>query len=102
MTMAKQTKKISMALLLAVIAFGIMITFFTLSQSLMVATIVLMVTLWTNEGLPLAVVSLLPIVLFPAFGVLSTKETSINSVSYTHLTLPTNVQQCRSRWSRCH
>ena len=23
-------------------------------------------------------------------------------VSYTHLTLPTNVQQCRSRWSPCH
>ena len=25
-----------------------------------------------------------------------------DSVSYTHLTLPTNVQQCRSRWSPCH
>ena len=25
-----------------------------------------------------------------------------NPVSYTHLTLPTNVQQCRSRWSPCH
>ena len=24
------------------------------------------------------------------------------SVSYTHLTLPTNVQQCRSRWSPYH
>ena len=23
-------------------------------------------------------------------------------VSYTHLTLPTNVQQCRSRWSPYH
>uniref|UniRef100_UPI001E380928 alpha/beta hydrolase n=1 Tax=Aquitalea sp. ASV15 TaxID=2795104 RepID=UPI001E380928 len=23
-------------------------------------------------------------------------------VSYTHLTLPTNEQQCRSRWSPCH
>jgi len=37
-----------------------------------------MVTLWTNEGLPLAVVSLLPIVLFPAAGILSTKEAAIN------------------------
>jgi sodium-dependent dicarboxylate transporter 2/3/5 len=37
-----------------------------------------MVTLWTNEGLPLAVVSLLPIILFPAAGVLSTKETTMN------------------------
>ena len=25
-----------------------------------------------------------------------------HSVSYTHLTLPTNVQQCRSRWSPYH
>ncbi len=78
MTMSKQTKKISIALLFGAIAFGLMIAFFTLQQSLMVAVIVLMVTLWTNEGLPLAVVSLLPIVLFPAAGVLTTKETTIN------------------------
>ncbi len=76
--MAEQRRKILIALLFTVIAFGMMIPFFTLQQSLMVATIVLMVTLWTNEGLPLAVVSLLPIVLFPAAGVLSTKETAIN------------------------
>ncbi len=78
MSMAEQTKKISMALLLGVIAFGMMIAFFTLQQSLMVAAIVLMVTLWTNEGLPLAVVSLFPIIFFPAAGFLSTKETAIN------------------------
>jgi sodium-dependent dicarboxylate transporter 2/3/5 len=78
MSMAEQTRKISIALLLGFIAFGIMIAFFTLQQSLMVAAIVLMVTLWTNEGLPLAVVSLLPIVLFPAFGVLSTREAAVN------------------------
>lgn len=76
--MAEQRRKILIALLFTVIALGVMIPFFTLQQSLMVATIVLMVTLWTNEGLPLAVVSLLPIVLFPAAGVLSTKETAIN------------------------
>jgi len=76
--MAIQTKKISIALLLSLISFGVMVLFFTLQQSLMVAAIVLMVTLWTNEGLPLAVVSLLPIVIFPAAGVLSTKETAIN------------------------
>jgi sodium-dependent dicarboxylate transporter 2/3/5 len=78
MPMAEQTKKILMALLLGVIAFGVMIIFFTLQQSLMVATIVLMVTLWTNEGLPLAVVSLLPIILFPAAEVLTTKDTAVN------------------------
>ncbi|MCW8822165.1 MAG: DASS family sodium-coupled anion symporter [Sulfurovum sp.] len=76
--MAEQTRKILIALLLTVIAFGMMIVFFTLQQSLMVAVIVLMVTLWTNEGLPLAIVSLLPIILFPAAGVLTTKDTTIN------------------------
>ena len=78
MSMTEQTKKILQALFLGLIAFGMMIVFFNLQQSLMVAAIVLMVTLWTNEGLPLAVVSLLPIVIFPAAGVLSTKETAIN------------------------
>ena len=78
MHITQQNKKISIALLLGLSAFGIMLLFFTPQQALMVGTIVLMVTLWTNEGLPLAVVSLLPIVLFPATGVLSTKETSIN------------------------
>ncbi len=76
--MAEQTKKILIALLLSMIAFGIMIIFFTLIQSLMVSTIVLMVTLWTNEGLPLAAVSLLPIILFPASGILNTKDTAVN------------------------
>ena len=78
MTMATQTKKILLAILLGMIAFGIMISIFTLQQSLMVAIIVLMVTLWTNEGLHLAVVSLLPIILFPAADILSTKDTAAN------------------------
>ncbi len=78
MTTQEQTKKISIAILLGVITFGAMIIFFNLQQSLMVAVIVLMVTLWTNEGLPLAVVSLLPIVVFPAAGVLTTKEAAVN------------------------
>jgi sodium-dependent dicarboxylate transporter 2/3/5 len=76
--MAEQTKKILIALVLAGVAFGAMIAFFNLQQSLLVAAIVLMVTLWTNEGLPLAVVSLMPLVLFPAAGVLTTKETTVN------------------------
>ncbi len=78
MTMAEQTKKISLALILAALSFGGMFLFFTFQQSIMVAIIVFMVTLWTNEGIPLAVVSLMPIVLFPAAGILTTKETTIN------------------------
>ncbi|SFV52015.1 Sodium-dependent transporter [hydrothermal vent metagenome] len=78
MDMTIQIKQISIAIILALVSFGLMFAFFTMEQSLMVAIIVLLVTLWTNEGLPLAVVSLLPIVLFPAAGVLTTKETTIN------------------------
>ena len=78
MSMKEQTKHILTALLLGLISFAAMFSFFTLQQTLMVAIIVFMVTLWTNEGLPLAVVSLLPIVLFPAAGVLSTKEAAVN------------------------
>jgi len=78
MTMTTQTGKILLAVLLGLISFGIMIAFFTLQQSLMIAIIVLMVTLWTNEGLHLAIVSLLPIILFPAADILSTKDTAAN------------------------
>jgi len=78
MTMAVQTKKIILALLLAALAFAGMFPFFTFEQTSMVSIIVFMVTLWTNEGMPLAIVSLLPIVLFPAAGILTTKETTVN------------------------
>jgi len=76
--MQTQTRKILLALLLGGLSFAIMKIFFTLEQSFLVSFIVLMVTLWTNEGLPLAVVSLLPIVLFPAAGILTTKEAAVN------------------------
>ena len=79
--MTKETKKILLALFLALVAFSLMIGFFSQEQSLLVAFIVLMVTLWTNEGLPLAVVSLFPIVLFPAGGILTTKAAALN---YAH------------------
>lgn len=78
MSIIEQKKKILLALGLGLLVFGAMISFFTLPQAALVAVIVFMVTLWTNEGLPLAVVSLLPIILFPTFGILSTKEAAVN------------------------
>jgi len=78
MSRKEQTKKILIAAVLALLSLGMMLPFFTLQQTLLVASIVFMVTLWSNEGLPLAVVSLFPIVVFPAAGVLSTKETALN------------------------
>ncbi len=74
----QQTKKIALGIGLGLIAFLAMMPFFSMPQSFLVASIVLLVTLWTNEGLPLAVVSLLPIIFFPSFGILSTAETTAN------------------------
>lgn len=71
-------KKIIIALTLSVLAYLLMFSFFTQQQSLLITLIVLMVALWTNEGLPLAVVSLLPIILFPSLGILSMAETTSN------------------------
>ena len=73
-----QFKKILLAIVLSVAAFLVMMPYFSTVQASLVASIVLLVTLWTNEGLPLAVVSLLPIILFPSLGILDTGETTGN------------------------
>jgi sodium-dependent dicarboxylate transporter 2/3/5 len=71
-------KKIAIAIGLAWIAFLFANLSFSVVHSALIATIVLLVTLWTNEGLPLGVVSLLPILLFPTFDILSTNATAAN------------------------
>ncbi len=50
----------------------------TLKVSILFAIIALLVTLWTNRALPMGVVSLLPIILFPSFGILDTKSATAN------------------------
>jgi sodium-dependent dicarboxylate transporter 2/3/5 len=80
-TGSSDVKKIGLAIALAVIAFALVSFVLTTQQSLLVGILVLLITLWTNEGLALGVVSLLPIVLFPTFGILSTKATTLN---YAH------------------
>ena len=53
---------------------------FPVQQQILLSLITLLVILWTNEALPLEVVSLLPIVIFPICGVLNTTEiTSVYS-----------------------
>jgi solute carrier family 13 (sodium-dependent dicarboxylate transporter), member 2/3/5 len=73
-----QLKKITIALLIGILAFFVASMVFTTKEATLVGLIAFLVTLWTNEGLPLGVVSLLPIVLFPSFDILSTNETSLN------------------------
>ncbi len=77
----QQFKKIALAILIGLFIFALSLSIFNQTQASLLGLIALLVTLWSNEALPLGVVSLLPIVLFPAFGVLTTKATSVN---YSH------------------
>lgn len=77
-------KKIALGLVFAMIL-GIICAFlasFYLEASFKVSSLIgiiaLLVTLWTNKALPLGVVSLLPIILFPSFGILDTKTATAN------------------------
>ena len=81
MLFSVQSKKIVTALLIALFVFSLSLLVFNTQQSILLGLIALLVALWTNEGLPLAVASLLPIVLFPAMGLLDTKTTTAN---YAH------------------
>jgi len=63
------------------VAYVLASTYLIETQAILVALITLLVTLWTNELLPLGVVSLLPIILFPSFGIIDTKVTAAN---YAH------------------
>ena len=70
--------KIVFSIILSIIGFGLATMFFNIQHSILVGILVLLVSLWTNEGLPLGVVSLLPIILFPSFDILSTNQTVSN------------------------
>ena len=77
----KQFLEIALAIVIGFVMFGIASSIFTNSQSILLGLIAFLVTLWTNETLPLGVVSLLPILLFPSFEILTTKATTVN---YSH------------------
>ncbi len=74
-------KKIGLGILIGLFAFVIALSIFNQTQATLIGLIAFLVTLWTNEALPLGVVSLLPIVLFPAFSIIGTKATAVN---YSH------------------
>ncbi|MCK4875467.1 MAG: sodium:proton antiporter, partial [Sulfurimonas sp.] len=77
----EQFKKIGLGILIGALVFALSLTLFTTTQASLLGLIALLVALWTNEGLPLGVVSLLPIILFPAFEIMTTKQTTVN---YAH------------------
>lgn len=71
-------KNIAISILIGIVVFSLTYTIFNITQASLLGLIAMLVTLWTNEALPLAVVSLLPIVFFPAFGILNTTTTAVN------------------------
>ncbi|HHD82345.1 MAG TPA: SLC13/DASS family transporter [Campylobacterales bacterium] len=71
-------KPIIYALAIGLAFYLLALTSFTATQSNLIGLVAFLVTLWTNEGLPIGVVSLLPIILFPSFGVLDLAHTTPN------------------------
>lgn len=71
-------KKIFISIIISIGFFLLANIFFTTQHSILIALISLFVVLWTNESLPIGVVSLLPIILFPAFGILDIKSATVN------------------------
>ncbi|MBU3014968.1 DASS family sodium-coupled anion symporter [Poseidonibacter lekithochrous] len=71
-------KNIFISILISVGFFFLASIFFNTQHSILIGLISLLVVMWTNEALPIGVVSLLPIVLFPAFGILDIKTATAN------------------------
>ncbi len=51
--MIKEYKDIFIAIIIALLLFGLAYTIFDIRQSILVGTVAFLVTLWTNEALPL-------------------------------------------------
>ena len=69
---------IGIALAIAAAFFAAAQFWFSVPHAILIALVALLVTLWTNEALPLGVVSLLPLLLFPVFGILDTNAVAAN------------------------
>ena len=77
-----QNMKILLSLALAIMVFVVAGFYLAMTKAALLGIITLLVSLWSSEALPLGVVSLFPIVLFPAFGILSTKATTVNYANH--------------------
>ncbi|MGR9044481.1 MAG: SLC13 family permease [Gammaproteobacteria bacterium] len=71
-------KKLLLALVIGVLAGALSSIGLTLQHAVLLAIVAFLVTLWTNEGLPVGVVSLLPLLLFPSFRLVEFNEVTVN------------------------
>ena len=76
--MDQSYKNILISIMLALIGYLGAGLIFDETQARLIGSVIFLVSMWTNEALPLGAVSLLPIVLFPALDIMATNATTIN------------------------
>jgi sodium-dependent dicarboxylate transporter 2/3/5 len=76
--MRNSIKKIFIAVVSALILYFIAHLWLASAQAITLSLICMLVILWSNSALPLGVVSLLPILLFPMFDLMQTDQVTAN------------------------
>ena len=76
--LSSNSAKLLLAIFLGLSTFFLSLPYFEQNQSALIGVLTLLITLWTNEGLKLGVVSLLPLVLFPTFNILDFNSVTPN------------------------
>jgi sodium-dependent dicarboxylate transporter 2/3/5 len=71
-------KGLATGVLIGILFLLLSLPFFTTQHAILISIVALLVSFWTNGALPLGVVSLLPIILFPALGILDIKAVAPN------------------------
>ena len=71
-------KKLVIGLILSIAVYIVGLPFFSDVQARLLGVVTLLVYLWSSEALPLGVVSMLPLILFPALQILPLKSTAPN------------------------
>ena len=76
--MERHTRGLIFAIIIGCIFFGFTSLFLLNKQAILLGLIAMMVVLWSNEALPLGLVSLFPVLLFPLFDISSTNAVTPN------------------------
>ena len=71
-------KGIITAIVIGIVFFALASIGFSMLHATLIGLVAFLVTLWTNEAMPLGAVSILPILLFPSFGILDTASVTAN------------------------
>ena len=71
-------KGIAVGIGIGVLFFALALLGFSVHHATLIGLVAFLVTLWTNEAMPLGAVSILPILLFPIFGILDTNAVTAN------------------------